>query len=314
MKKFPNKIIDGLKNPPVWGKVVNFISTIAFIVVTLYLLTVKDSSPVISAISYAVFALSALSLAYTVYLVIITAPSIKRNIISSLEKCEFTDRLLKNYDFRTVIFTIGSFAMSVIFGAFNAYMGIKNLSVWYGALAFYYISLAFIRGGVLGHYKKNADKSNEENELQSQLSKAKIYRNSGITLLVLNAALSFAVVQMIVSDAHFSYAGWTIFAYAAYAFYKISMAIVNLVRAHKNKDLTIRAIRDINLTDATVSILALQTALLTTFSDESVNIGTANAITGSVVCVIAIGLGIYMIVSAHKNIKTLNKEIDSNER
>lgn len=312
MKNFPSRILDRLKCPPVWGKVVNFITTLVCVVASLCLLAVKNGGLILSVISYVVFALSALSLAYTVYLVIITAPEIKKNIVALLEKNKFTDRLLKNYVFRTVIFTIGSFVMSVIFGAFNGYMGIKNRSIWYGALAFYYVSLAFIRGGVLNCHKKNIRKSAEENKLQTNLSKAKIYKNSGIILLILNAALSSAVVQMIVSGAHFSYFGWTIFAYAAYAFYKISMAIINIVRAHKNPDLTIRAIRDINLTDATVSILALQTALLTTFSDESVNIGMVNALTGSVVCLFSIGLGIYMIASAHKNI-TLNKEIDCNE-
>ena len=314
MKTFLRKTLNELKNPPLWGKTLNFITTIVLVVASFFLLAYQDANAVISAILYGVFGLSALSLAYTFYLIVVTARNLKKNVVSLLERNEFADRLLTNYDYRMVVLTIVSFAISVIFGVFNGYMGVKNRSVWYGTLAVYYISLAFIRGSVLVYHKKSTSKSKEENELKLQLSNAKVYRNSGIIMLVLNITLSSAVVQMTVSGAHFSYVGRTIFAYAAYAFFKISMAIVNLFRAHKNSDLTIRAITDINLTAAAVSILALQTAMLATFSAGNVNIPMANACTGTVVCLITIGLGVYMIVSAHKKIKTLNKEIYCNEQ
>ncbi len=119
---------------------------------------------------------------------------------------------------------------------------------------------------------------------------------------------------MIFSDAHFTYMGWTIFAYAAYAFYKITMSIISFIKAHKQEDLTIRAIRNINLVDALVSILALQTALLTMFSEEETNISLFNTFTGIVVSLLSIGIGIYMIISANKKMKELQKENIKNER
>jgi divalent metal cation (Fe/Co/Zn/Cd) transporter len=119
---------------------------------------------------------------------------------------------------------------------------------------------------------------------------------------------------MIFSDAHFTYMGWTIFAYAAYAFYKITMSIVTLIKAHKQDDLTVRAIRNINLVDALVSILALQTALLTMFSEGATNISLFNTLTGTVVSFASIGIGIYMIVSANKKMKELQKENNKYEQ
>ena len=107
---------------------------------------------------------------------------------------------------------------------------------------------------------------------------------------------------------------WTIFAYAAYAFYKITMSIVSFIRAHRQTDLTVRAIRNINLVDALVSILALQTAMLTTFGDGTINISLMNTMTGSVVGVASVAIGIYMIVSANKKIKELRKEKKNNEQ
>ena len=234
----------------------------------------------------------------------------KTGIISFLESREFTRLILRNFGFRTVIFAIGSFVMSLLFSGFNAYMGISNRSIWYGALAAFYIALAFLRGGVLAYHKSRIGKKTQNDEYV----KAKVYRNSGIITLILNIALSSAIAQMIFSDAHFTYMGWTIFAYAAYAFYKITMSIIALIKAHKQTDLTVRAIRNINLVDALVSILALQTALLTMFSEGEVNISIFNTFTGIVVSLLSVGIGIYMIISANKKMKEIQKENKTNEQ
>ena len=127
----------------------------------------------------------------------------------------------------------------------------------------------------------------------------------GILLLILYAALSSAIAQMIFDDRGFSYKDWLIFAFAAYAFYKIIMAVRNAIKARRQDDLTIQAIREINLVDAAVSILALQTALLHTFGDGSVDISLFNTLTGSVVSIFSVGLSIMMIVRGHKKIKEL---------
>ena len=198
--------------------------------------------------------------------------------------------------------------MSLLFSGFNAYMGIANRSIWYGALAGFYIALAFLRGGVLAYHKSKIGKKIQNDEYV----KAKVYRNSGIITLILNFALSAAIAQMIFSDAHFTYMGLTIFAYAAYAFYKITISIIALIKAHKQTDLTVRAIRNINLVDALVSILALQTALLTTFSEDGINVSLFNTVTGIIVSVLSVSIGIYMIVSANKTMKELRKEYKTN--
>lgn len=303
-----------IKNPPVWGQIINFLTTVVSAVAALCMLLVDYEGSALAFFVYALFAVAALSLAYTVYLLVAFLPSLKRNILAFMERYNFTYLLLRNYGFRTVIFAIGSFAASVAFSLFNGVMGIVNRSIWYGALAAYYIALAFLRGGILSYHKGKIGNKERRSEKNDELVKIKVYKNSGIILLVLNVALSAAIAQMIFSDAHFSYIGWTVFAYAAYAFYKITMSIINLVRAHKQDDLTIRAIRDINLADATVSILALQTALLSTFGQGEINVSSMNTITGLFVSAFTIGLGVYMVVTATKKNKEKQKEKIDNEQ
>ncbi len=297
-------------NPPAWVQALTFIVTILSAVLSLVMVGLGLENGAASIIAYILFGVAGVSLTYSVYLIIPLFPKMKSGMISWMEKHEFTHLLFRNFGFRTVIFAIGSFTMSLLFSGFNAYMGIANRSIWYGALAGFYIALAFLRGGVLGYHKKRIGKKIQNDEY----SKAKVYRNSGIITLILNIALSSAIVQMIFSGEHFSYIGWTIFAYAAYAFYKITISIISFIRAHKQDDLTVRAIRNINLVDALVSILALQTALLTMFSTDNVDISLFNTLTGVAVSVLSVSIGIYMILSANKKIKELQKEYSTNEQ
>ena len=299
-----------IANPPIWAKILTFIVAILSATLSLVMVGLGLENGAVAVAAYILFGIAGISLAYSVYLILPLFPKLKSGIIAWMEKHDFTYLLLKNFGFRTLIFAIGSFVVSLLFSGFNAYMGIKNRSIWYGALAAFYIALAFLRGGVLAYHKRRIGKKVQNDEY----IKAKVYRNSGIITLILNIALSSAVAQMIFSGAHFSYIGWTIFAYAAYAFYKITMSILSFIRAHKQTDLTVRAIRNINLVDALVSILALQTALLTMFSEGEINVSVFNTFTGSIVSLLSIGIGIYMIASANKKMKELQKENKTNEQ
>ena len=86
------------------------------------------------------------------------------------------------------------------------------------------------------------------------------------------------------------------------------MSVINLFKAHRQEDLTIHAIKEINLVDAAVSILALQTALLHTFGTDGVDISLFNTLTGSAVSLFAMTLSIYMIIKGHKKVKELKNQ------
>ena len=298
-----NDFLKKLKNPPLKIRVFSYVTCVLSATLALLTLLWDFTEMPLAILSYVLYAIAGVSLGYTAYLVVKFIPTFKTVIISFMEKHDFTYLLLRNYGFRTIIFSIGSFLVSVIFGAFNGVMGIIHGSIWYGALATYYICLAFLRGGILTYHKSKVGKKERLDASRDELTKIKIMRSSGIILLVLNVALSSAIAQMIFSDAHFIYLGWTIFAYSAYAFYKITMSVYNLFKAKRQSDLTVQAIRNVNLTDASVSILALQTALLTTFSTGEVNVSLFNTLTGILVSAFSIGIGVYMIIYANKQAK-----------
>ncbi len=285
--------------PPTWVKVLTYLLAVFGSVGSLLILLVDFTGTIWEIFAYALFGVAALSLGYAVYLTIPLIPRIKKWVIAKGESWRFTHSLMRNYSFRTIVFAFFPFLMSIAFGVLNGYKGIALQSIWFGALAAYYVFLALLRGGVLIHKRRR-----EEN---SELSDAKTYYNCGIILLILNAALSSAIAQMIFDDQAFSYADWTIFAYAAYAFFKITMSIIHLFRAKKQDDLIIMAIRNVNFIDAAVSILALQTALLHTFTTGNVNISTFNTLTGIAVSTVSISLAILMIRKGYKQTKELKR-------
>ena len=308
LKEFFEKV----KRPPVWAQIVSYILTLFSIAGALLILLVDYEGGFLSVIAYTLFGVSALLLSYSVYLSVLLFPKVKRKLVAWACKYEFTYRLLKNFGFRTVIFTIVSLLMSIAFGLFNGVMGIVYLSIWYGALSAYYICLVCMRGGILMYHKRKIGRRKNQAENEA-LRQAKTYRNCGVLLLILNVTLSSAIAQMIFDDQAFDYAGWTIYAYAAYAFYKITMSIINLFKARKQDDLTVQAIRNINLADAAVSLLALQTALLHTFATEGVNTSLFNTLTGLAVSIAAYFIAVRMIVVGCKRIRTMKLE-NTNER
>lgn len=290
------KLLQLLKDPPAWLILLALLLTAASITGAMLMLTVDYEGTALAYLAYALFSLAAVTLGYTVYILILFIPQAKTRLGIWLGRHALIEHLVRDFGFRTVVITVGSFALSIVYGVFNGVLGILSLSVWYGVLATYYILLALMRGGVLLYHRRK--------DKRGETSPTKTYRTCGILLVVLSLAFSVAVAQMVLIERAFVYAGLMIYASAAYAFYKITMSVINLLRAHRQSDLIVQAIRDINLTDATVSILALQTALLSTFGDGGGIAPLFNAITGTVVCLFNLGLGTFMICRAGRILKS----------
>ncbi len=302
MKEKFLKIVRTLKDPPTWILVLTYTLTPVCIAGAIGILFFDFQSSVLLALAaYTLFALAAITLSYTVYTLVRFAPRIKQGVIGSLKKIPLTRSMMESYGFRTVAFTVCSFSLNIAYGLFNAGMGIAYRSVWYGALAAYYILFTVLRGGLL------LSKRKEQTENET-LRQARAYRNCGILVLVLNIVLSSAIAQMIFENRGFTYAGWTVYAFAAYAFWKTGMSIYNAFKAQKQEDMTVRAIRHSNLVSAAVSILALQTALLGTFASENVDISLYNTLTGCAVSALSIAVGVYMVVKGRKQLKQIASE------
>lgn len=230
--------------------------------------------------AYILYGFAGLFLGYSIYTIVKFAPKIKTGIMALIHRFGFTRRLAGERDFRTLITSTMSLALNVAYAIFNIVIAIISRSLWYGAIGIYHLFLIAMRSDVL--LSRNSQKKSS-------------YIRCASFLAILSLFLSLAVWQMVAKDLAFVRFGWTIYAYAAVAFYKITMAIIGFVKSRKNLLVT-RALRFISLADASISILTLQTSLLYTFGGNEVNKGMFNAITGAVVCTLTFGLGIAMII------------------
>lgn len=96
-----------------------------------------------------------------------------------------------------------------------------------------------------------------------------------------------------------------------YTFYTTIMAVVNLVRDRKSGSPVMAAARGVNLAAALVSMLSLETAMLTQFNDRSKGAFFRRAMigsTGGAVCVLVTVMGLYMVIHTTRRIRKLRAD------
>ena len=206
------------------------------------------------------------------------------------------EKYMTDVRFRAGVSLYQGFFINLLYIVMKLVSGIVYRSTWFIAIAVYYILLAMMRFLLMRRLN-----------VQDEASELRRYRLCGIMLLFMNQALAGIVAFMVQQNKGFVYPGLLIYAVAAYAFYAVSIAIVNIVKTRKHKSPILSAAKAINLVAAMVSILSLTTAMLSQFGGEG-NAEfnrTMTAAVGGGVCTIVIAMAIYMIVRANKNLKKI---------
>lgn len=220
---------------------------------------------------------------------------------AEIKKHPLLNYLAVNYRRRTFLFAVPGFFLNCIFAAFNIFIGVKSLSAWYISLAVYYVLLCFMRFCLLHHEfieKKRSQSIEEEREW-------KIFAHCGGLLIIMSIALCGVVILMISEGYGKSYPIYVTYAVSIYTFAKVISATVNMVKARKLKLPQVICVRNIGYADALVSMLSLQTAMFAAFgSNDADLVVTMNTITGFFVCIAIACMGISMLLSSHKQLRT----------
>ena len=143
------------------------------------------------------------------------------------------------------------------------------------------------------------------------------YRACGIVFLLMNLALALIVFFMVYWNRTFEHHMITAIALAAYTFTSMTVAIINFVKYRRYNSPVFSAAKAISLAAALVSMLTLESTMLTTFSD-----GTMTAVeqkwmlgaTGGAISVLIIATAIYMIVVGTKKLKLLESEVENGKQ
>lgn len=208
---------------------------------------------------------------------------------------------LRDVKFRTEISLYVGFTVNILYIAIKMASGLYYRSPWFIALAVYYALLAVMR--LLLLYRRKWPEG-----LALQKVELRRYRFCGIVLLMMNFALAGIVAFMVHQNRGYEYPGVLIYAMAAYSFYAVIIAAINVVKFRRHGSPILSAAKAINLVAAMVSILSLETAMLAQFGsdDDMLFRKTMTGATGGGVCVIVLGMALFMIVKASKKLKQIN--------
>lgn len=201
--------------------------------------------------------------------------------------------MVHDYRYRTLAFALPGMAFNLVFAVFHGVIGIISHSLWFGTFSAYYILLSVMRFLVVSSDRRI---SGRIPGLKRCLDGWFVFRCCGFLFLVMTVMLGGAVVLLLNAKGGKHYPGFTIYAVAAYTFYKIIVSFIHMVKAGKLKSPALMALRSVGYTDACVSVLSLQTAMLAAFAKgEQDSIRIMNGMTGIVVCMMVFFVGIRCI-------------------
>ena len=179
-------------------------------------------------------------------------------------------------------FALVSLIFDVVFSACHLVFGIVSGSWWLLTLGAYYLILSIVRFAVL------CAKSKEKF----------ITKFTGGMLMALSVTLVGTVILSVVRDRGHEFHMIVMIAMATYAFTKITLATIKLIKSRHSTSGTLITLRNISFADAFVSIFALQRSMLVSFEGMTEpEILIMNAALGSAVCVIVFLLGLNLVRS-----------------
>jgi len=202
---------------------------------------------------------------------------------------------------RVNISLYGTLLWNTAYALLQLVLGFWHHTFWFHSLAAYYISLAVMRFFLVRHTRRH--KPGEK-----MLVELKKYRACGIVFLIMNLALALMIFFMVYWNRTFHHHEITTIALAAYTFTSLTFAIVNTVRYRKYSSPVYSASKAISLASGCVSMLTLESTMLTTFGTETLSLTERRiflGLTGGAISAFIIAMAIYMIAQGTKKIHLL---------
>ena len=241
--------------------------------------------------------------AYTLTVWGFRIPDIIRTLRSFKTENSFVIKWRSDERLRLNVSLYGTLIFNSIFAVFQLFLGIYNGSFWFYSLSAYYFLLAIMRFFLLRHTRSYGSAEN----MRAQLIK---YSACGWILLFMNLALALIVFFMIYWSRTFVHHQIAVIALAAFTFTAMAVAITNLFKYKKYKSPVYSASQVISLAAALVSMLTLESTMLTAFGDvtdvlfRNLMIG----LTGGGVSASIIFMAVYMIICGTKRLKKYKEE------
>lgn len=202
--------------------------------------------------------------AYTLVVLCFAAPRVAKKIYAALLRVNIFRRYKTDVEFRMQVGLYTGLGINLAYAVFKFATGVYYRSLWFGAVAVYYLMLSIIRFYVLKSRKQMLALSDEKEKAQRERIGC---RTCGWLLLILDIAIAAMAMQMILKNEGFRYPGTLIYISAAYTFYRLIVVIFQYVKNRRSEHLLFSAVGALNLSVALMAMFALQTAMFSSFGD-----------------------------------------------
>ena len=284
---------------------------IAFMIIPLPLATIfLVYSLLFTEIDSAIAIISYVLAFYTLLIWCLKLPYLIKQFMRFKSENKYARRWQNDIRFRVKVSLYGTLIWNTAYALLQLGMGIWHRTFWFCSLSAYYISLAVMRFFLARYTTKNRPGKRMRDELIR-------YRLCGWIFLVMNLALSLVVFFMIYWNRTFYHHEITTIAMATYTFTAFTVAIVNVVRYRKYNSPVYSASKAISMASACVSMLSLESTMLTTFNNGSMSTTEQKILlgcTGGAISVFIIVMSVYMILQSSKKLKALKLQKVQNEQ
>lgn len=234
---------------------------------------------------------------YALVLVCLRIPDIIRGVRRFRQENRWYLRYRNDVQWRINLSLTGGCTLNAAYALFQLGLGLWHRSAWFYAMAGYYLLLALMRLTLVRHTRRHAAGEN-------RALAWKKYRFCGWMLLVMNLALTVFTLYFVYRIRTFRHHEVTTIAMAVYTFTALTLAIVNVIRYRKHGSPAYSAAKAISLASASVSMLVLENAMLTTFGEAGDPFRRLLlSLSGAAVILLVHGIALYMIINAGRKLR-----------
>lgn len=159
-----------------------------------------------------------------------------------------------------------SLLLSFLYLVYNFLVGFFYHIPWNFSISFYYLSLVVLRGCILFSEKR----WRQETPQVRKMRRCKLFRRICKWLFLVDFLLIVPISLMVLSRRPVEVGKITSIALAAYTTYRVTIGAIRFRKSSRSDNLSLFALKIVDMTDTLVSVLTLQNTMVTVFgSGES---------------------------------------------
>lgn len=249
--------------------------------------------------------------AFTLVNTLVPLPDHVYKVKSIIYKNKFATRYFYDYEYRSSIVMQIGFLGNTAYALVNLFIGLITRQVWFISIGIFYTIFGFLKFALL---VKQAHILKSENMRERKATALRVWRFFGASVGIITIPTTVMVAQMIYNNKDYYYGKIITFGYFIYTSIYLIAAIVKVFQAKMRKNPLFTAYSNMSFCGALMSVLALQTAVITALGVSDSMRRTLNTITGAIVILTFYIISIVVIISTTKHLRKNYPELSTHAK